>query len=98
MSVHFDDKGKYFTEVMAKVTLEVVVQTTKHRIHGYLHITPERRLIDELNNTRMFLAITDARVESSGYEMTTSFLALHKEQILWITPVEDLIQEVADGG
>ncbi len=95
MSIRYNHKGKYFTDIETKIRIEVIVQTTKQRIYGTFHIHPDRRLLDELNEPPEFLAVTEARVYESNDQIETGFLAIHKKHILWVTPIEDLIPEEA---
>jgi hypothetical protein len=98
MNMHVDYKGKYFTEFETKVACEAIIQTTNHRIQGVIHFQQDRRLIDELNKPRMFLPVTKARVLDADVEFTTEFMALHKDQILWIIPTDELVRDGTYGG
>jgi hypothetical protein len=95
MSIRYNHKGKYFTEIETKIRIEAIIQTTQQRIQGTLHIHPDRRLLDELNEPPEFLAVTGARICESNDPIQTGFLAIHKRHILWVTPIEDVIQEDA---
>ena len=62
MTFEYDDKGKFFTDIISKTPLDVLVQTTTHLIQGVIHIRKEERLKDELNRDELFLALTEAKI------------------------------------
>ena len=86
MTIRYDDKGKYFTEVIRKTPIPSIIQTQNYRIIGNIHASPDHRLIDELNTSPPFIAITDARVIGTKGEIETPFLVINKSQIEWIHP------------
>jgi hypothetical protein len=90
MVMHFDDKGKFFTEYVSKRAVEAIIQTTTNRIHGFIYIRPNERVSDELNRTEQFLAITDAEVFSfqGDKEYSCEFLSVNREMIVWLMPQE----------
>jgi len=92
MGIRFDDKGKFFTEIISKEAVPVIIQTLTHRINGYLHVRPETRLKDEINQTELFLAVTEADVYDFAGNLLyrTDFLALNREAIIWIVPEDQL--------
>ncbi|WP_322807710.1 hypothetical protein [Thermanaerothrix sp.] len=93
MVTQFDEKGKFFTRVITKRPVNVVIQTPTHRIQGQVHVRPDERLKDELDQTGAFLAVTEAAVYDVNGEqviLRTHFLALQVQQIIWITPLEEL--------
>ncbi|HVN54125.1 MAG TPA: hypothetical protein VMT46_07320 [Anaerolineaceae bacterium] len=92
MITEFDDKGKIFTNVIAKKPVPAVVQTLTHRIHGEVHVRPSERLKDEMNRSEKFLAITDAIVyDTRGQEIyRCGFLTLNRDQIVWLIPDEEI--------
>jgi hypothetical protein len=95
MTLEFDEKGKIFTEVVSKVAIPAMVQTTQHLIRGNIHVRRDERLKDELDRTELFLAITDASIISADGQPIhqTRFLAVHRAQIVWVMPsqgTEDL--------
>ena len=55
MSVRYDDKGKYFTDVITKDPVPSIVQTLINRIQGNLHVRISDRVTDELNRDEKFL-------------------------------------------
>ncbi len=92
MTTHFDDKGKFFTPVIAKVPIAVIIQTTLHKIEGKIHIRPDERIKDEMDRPEAFLAVTDATVLNSEGQpiLSTHFLTLNRAHIIWILPLEEM--------
>lgn len=94
MSFEFDNKGKIYTDVIPKTAVPALVQTTTHLIQGKVHVRRDNRLIDELDQDEMFLAITDASIFGSGEEphREVPFLAVSRAQIVWVAPEKELEQ------
>lgn len=82
--------GKYFTEVVSKTPLRVIIQCLDTRIHGTVHLNPANRLSDEINEADLFLPVTDARVIGEDEKLEAGFISVNKQNILWIAPSEDL--------
>jgi len=99
MTIRFDEKGKFFTDVIKKETVSVIIQTASFTIHGRVHIQPDERLKDELNTDEQFIAVTEAIVfDADGAEKYRSdFLSVNSDHIVWVLPVEAL-NEVQSGG
>ncbi len=100
MTIHYDDKGKYFTEVVSTQTQPVIIQTRAHRIEGLVHIPPQERLKDILNEKEHFLAVTEAVVfGSDGTELYRSeFLLVNRDTIVWLIPNEETKKKAAEKG
>jgi predicted esterase YcpF (UPF0227 family) len=98
MTIEFDDNGKFFTDIITKTPVPVLIQTTIHRIHGNIHIGPDRRLKDELDLPEKFIAITDAVVSMpDGQELyRTNFLAVQRDEIIWVMPDRD-VEDMPNG-
>lgn len=94
MSTRYDDKGKFFTDVISKTAIGVWIQTATHRIHGEIYVRPGERIKDEVNRAEQFLAVTNGTIyEASGAEMFHfNFLTLNRDQIIWILPVDEMIE------
>ena len=92
MSIEFDDKGKIFTEVVSKVSIPVVVQTTRQLIRGNVHVRRDERLKDELDRDELFLAMTDAQVLDGNNNVLheSRFVAVRRAQIVLVMPASDL--------
>ena len=85
-----DEKGKIFTEVVTKIPVPVMIQTTTHRLLGNLHIRPDQRLKDELDYAEPFVAVTDASVLDVDGKVIqrADFMAVRRDQIVWVIPEE----------
>jgi len=92
MTINFDAKGKFFTNVISKVAVKARVQTTCQLIDGYVHIRDEYRLKDELDLDEPFIAVTDADVFSLDDHLLfhTEFLAVRRDQVIWVTATDDI--------
>jgi hypothetical protein len=88
MTIEFDDKGKIFTDIVSKVPVQVVVQTTLQLLRGRMHVRRGERIKDELDRDELFIAMTD--VEVVGLEgqvlFQSPFIALRRNQIVWVMP------------
>ena len=93
-----DEKGKIFTEVVTKMPIPIMMQTTTHRVLGNIHVRPDQRLKDELDRTESFLAVTEASIlDADGKTVhRTDFLAVRRDQIVWVAP-EDGNRKERDG-
>lgn len=91
MTIEYDDKGKYYTNVIQKVPVPSMVQTTTNLIRGLIHVRHDERLKDELESDEDFLAITEVSVcDASGKVIYSGpFLAIQKKQIVWIMPLSE---------
>jgi hypothetical protein len=95
MGIEFDDKGKFYTEIISKVTVPAMIQTTRHRIQGLVHIRPNSRFKDELDNDEPFLAVTAAKILNEAAEVLfeADFISIRRDQIVWVIPYEERTQE-----
>ena len=95
MVTQIDDKGKIFTQVISKKPVAVVIQTTQQTIHGTIHVRPADRVIDELNHSQPFLAVTEAEVMAGDGSIayTCSFLTLNTDHIVWVIPADEITSE-----
>jgi len=91
MTIEYDEKGKFYTNVVHKVAVPSVMQTTMHLIRGLVHVRQGERLKDELENHEEYMAVTNASVfDATGNVVYNgSFLAVQKKQIVWIMPADD---------
>ena len=92
MTIEFDDNGKFFTDIISKTPVPVLIQTILHRIHGNIHIGQDRRLKDELDLPEKFIAITDAIISSPEGQVLyrTHFLAVQRDEIIWVMPDNEI--------
>lgn len=97
MSMNYDNKGKFFTNVITKEAVPVVIQTLTHRVEGFIHIRPGERIKDELDREETFLAVTDARVFDARGIMThtSDFVSINRSHVVWVMPVEENTQSDA---
>lgn len=88
MSTQYDDKGKIYTEVVSKVAVYAMIQTTTHQMRGRLHIRRDQRLKDELDCEERFLALTEVTVFNAdgGVLYEAPFLAVQRASIVWVLP------------
>jgi hypothetical protein len=95
MTIEFDEKGKFFTDVVSKVAVDAVVQTTMQLIRGKVHVREGERIKDELDRDELFLAMTDASILGADGEVQfdAPFLAVRRSQIVWVLPDEGKGQE-----
>jgi hypothetical protein len=98
MGIEFDDKGKFYTEIISKVTVPAMIQTTRHRIQGLVHIRPNERFKDELDNDEPFLPVTAAKIfnETGEVLFEADFISVRRTQIIWVIPTEE--KSVEDRG
>ena len=94
MSVRYDDKGKYYTNIIIKDRIPSIIQTSTHQIRGNLHIRTDERISDEFNQGEKFAAITDAEIfDLHGNKLLDAeFMLLNRDRVIWIIPDEDGIQ------
>ncbi len=90
MSIQYDEKGKFFTDVVSKVPVRAVVQTTQQLIRGNVHVREGERLKNELDRDELFLALTEAAVLGADgqVQFQAPFLAVRRSQIVWVFPDE----------
>ena len=100
MTVTFDEKGKVYTRVISKEAVPVIVQTLTHRLQGNFYVREGERIKDELAQSGQFIAVTDAIVYQSSGEVLyrSAFLALNRDQIVWLVPVEEISNGHEPGG
>ena len=100
MTIEFDDKGKFFTDVITKVAVPAIIQTATQRIHGNMHVRPDQRLKDELNVDEKFLAVTDATVYSFDGQVLyrCNFISVQRAQIVWVIPENEVINPPRGSG
>lgn len=91
MSIEYDEKGKFFTDVISKDVIRSEIQMLTHLIRGNVHVRKGDRLSDEINLPNLFLPVTGAEIYSLQGEKITScsFMVINREHIVWLMPVED---------
>ena len=88
MSTEYDEKGKFFTDVVSKIALYATIQTTTHLMRGRMHIRRDQRVKDELDREESFLAFTEVSVlgEDGKVLFEAPFLAVQRSHIVWVIP------------
>jgi hypothetical protein len=88
MAITYDDKGKYFTEVVSKVGIMATVQTVTQRIEGLIHVRLNERISDELERDDAFLPVTAAKIFDANGRLQDEceFMSVRRSQIVWIVP------------
>ena len=89
MNVRYNEKGKFFTDVISKKEIPFVIQTLLHRIEGNLHVRQGERVRDGINNDDQFVAVTEAVIYTMNGKQAhdTEFLMVNKDQIIWMSPL-----------
>lgn len=91
MSIEFNDKGKYFTDIISKAAVPAVIQTITHRIEGSIHVRINERVKTELDLSEPFLAVTDAKVFGADGSVLFEavFMTVARSQIVWVIPSDN---------
>ena len=92
MTIDYDLKGKFFTDIIQKEEVAARIMTTNQIIEGKMHVRPNIRVKDELEVNDNFLPITDAVVFDINHTeiLRTQFLAVRRDQIVWVTTFEEM--------
>ena len=95
MSLHYDEKGKFFTDYVSKDAIQAIIQTTNNRIEGEVYVRSGERVSDLLNSGGPFLAVTNARIldQNGAVLKRVDFLAVNQNLIIWLAPVDDASQD-----
>lgn len=91
MSVRYDDKGKFFTDVITKDRVPSIIHTLVSRIQGNIHVRIDERVKDELNRDDQFFAVTDAIIYNlQGQKIyDAEFMLINRDHVIWIVPDEE---------
>jgi len=94
MSLHYDEKGKFFTDYISKDSIQALIQTATNRIEGNLYLRSGERVSDMLNRSEKFIAVTDVVVyDLEGKELySCDFLAVNVDLVIWLMPMEEPTQ------
>jgi hypothetical protein len=95
MSIEYDEKGKFFTNVVAKVPIMTTVQTTSQLLRGSIYIRKGERLKNELDLDEPFLAMTNVSILGADgtVQFSAPFLAVRRSQIIWVMPLQSENEE-----
>lgn len=88
MTIEYDEKGKFYTDVITKLPVSCVIQTTTHLMRGFIHVRQGERFKDELERDEAFLAVTNVNVLGAGDEILYSapFIAVQRSLVVWVMP------------
>jgi hypothetical protein len=95
MTIEYDEKGKIFTDIVSKVAVQAMIQTTTHMIRGNVHVRRDQRIKDELDINENFLALTQVSVLGPDGQtlFQAPFLAVRRSHIVWVIPEQDQRKE-----
>lgn len=95
MTIEYDEKGKYYTDVITKLPVACLIQTSTHLMRGHVHVRQGERFKNELELEETFLAVTNVRILGPGEEVlyTSPFMAVNRSQIVWVMPAGDEHEE-----
>jgi hypothetical protein len=90
MSIYYDDKGKFYTNIIVKEPMTALIQTLTNRIRGHIYIRPGERVKDQVNQEEHFIAVTEATLyDLAGEELyRCDFLLVNREHIVWVLPAD----------
>jgi hypothetical protein len=93
MSIEYDEKGKFYTDIVSKVPVPATLQTTNQLIKGFVHVRRGERIKDELDRDELFLAVTKATIWGADGSLLfeAPFIAVRRAQIIWIMPNEQAV-------
>lgn len=88
MGLHYDEKGKFFTDYITKETVKAIIQTPTNRIEGTLYVRPGERVSDMLNRSEQFLPLTEVTVYDLKGEKVYEgdFIAVNIQYVIWLKP------------
>lgn len=88
MSIWYDEKGKFFTQVVSKEPYPVIIQTLLHRIEGNIYSRQDERIKDSINAESQFIAVTDVKIYNSQGQVIyeTDFTLVNGDHIVWMIP------------
>jgi len=91
MNIEYDEKGKFYTDVISKVAMPATLQTTNQLVKGFIHVRHGERIKDELDRDELFLAVTKASIWGADGNLIfeAPFIAVRRTQIIWIMPNEE---------
>lgn len=93
-SIEYDEKGKFYTDVISKLAVPATIQTVNQLVKGFVHVRQGERLKNELERDELFLAVTKASIVGADgkVQFEAPFIAVRRQQIIWIMPDEEAAQ------
>lgn len=94
-TLEYDEKGKYYTDVVSKAAVPATTQTTNQLIRGCVYVRHGQRIKDELDNEEACIAVTQAGIlDADGkVQFEAPFSTVRREQIVWVRPHEEAVRE-----
>lgn len=91
MTIEYDEKGKFYTDVVTKLPVSCLIQTTTHLLRGLVHVRQGERFKNELESDEAFLAVTNASILGADGTVlyTAPFMAVRRSLIVWVMPAGD---------
>jgi hypothetical protein len=98
MSIEYDEKGKFYTDIITKIPVSAVIQTSTHLVRGLVHVRQGERLKNELERDEIFLAVTEASVIGADDKVlfTAPFMAVKRSQVVWIMPADEKSGDIGE--
>jgi hypothetical protein len=95
MATQIEGNEEASFQYVSKKPTPALIQTSNQRLHGHVHVGLGKRLKDELDGGLPFIPVTNVIVYSEDGQVLyrTHFLLINREQLVWILPDEDLIQD-----
>ena len=97
--MRIDSKGKYYTRIVSTQPLEVLLRLASGElVRGSIHVRPDRRLSDEMNDEQHpFVSITGAVVSRDEVELyQVSFIAINRREVQWVIPAQAIGESSED--
>jgi len=93
--IRYDEKGKFFTNFVSKNAVQAIVQTSRYRIRGEIHVRMGDRVKDELDRPEQFLAVTNASIydENDTLLFEREFVSINRDHIIWVIPEQEDVVE-----
>ena len=95
MASQIESQDAVSSQYISKKPTPVIIQTSHHRLHGNVHVGLGKRLKDELDGGLQFLPVTNVVVYGDDGQAVyhSQFLLINREQLVWILPDEDVIDD-----
>lgn len=91
MVVHYDDKGKFYTDSTVTEKIPVRMKLTSGIVEGYIEISTYSRVLEELNKENIeFIQLLDVKIfgENNKVVQETNKASLNRNHIIWVIKLE----------
>lgn len=91
MVVHYDDKGKFYTDSTVTEKIPVRMKLTSGLIEGYIEISTYSRILEELNKENIeFLQLLNVKIfgEDNKVIQEINKVSLNRNHIIWVIKLE----------